>query len=78
MHEPASRSSLYVPAAHSVELLEPVGLKDPGVVLAQSAALDKSVLSLWLPASHGNGADAPRGQYEPLTHGLQPVEPEAS
>ena len=43
MHEPASSSSLYVPAAQSVELLEPVGLNDPGVALVHCAALDKSV-----------------------------------
>ena len=43
VQEPASSSSLYVPAAQSVELLEPVGLNDPGVELVHCVALDKSV-----------------------------------
>ena len=43
VHEPASSSSLYVPAAQSVELLEPVGEKLPGVELVHCIALDKSV-----------------------------------
>ena len=43
MHEPASDSSMNVPAAQSVELLEPVGLNEPGVELLQSEALARSV-----------------------------------
>ena len=43
VHEPASDSSMNVPAAHSVELLEPVGEKLPGVELVHCAALDRSV-----------------------------------
>ena len=43
VHEPASKALLYVPAAQSVELLEPVGEKLPGVELVHCAALVKSV-----------------------------------
>ena len=43
MHDPAFSSSLYVPAAQSVELLEPVGLNEPGVELVHPAALVRSV-----------------------------------
>ena len=43
VHEPALDASMNVPAAQSVELLEPVGLKDPGVELVHCVALDKSV-----------------------------------
>ena len=43
MHEPASDSSMNVPAAQSVELLEPVGLNEPGVELVHCTARDRSV-----------------------------------
>ena len=43
VHEPASDSSMHVPAAQSVELLEPVGLNEPGVELVHCVALDRSV-----------------------------------
>ena len=44
VHEPASDASLNVPAAQLEALLEPVGLKEPGVVPVQSEALVRSVL----------------------------------
>ena len=43
LHDPAFDSSLYVPAAQIVALLEPVGLNEPGVVRVHSAALARSV-----------------------------------
>ena len=43
VHEPILDASLYVPAAQSVELLEPVGEKLPGVELVHCVALDRSV-----------------------------------
>ena len=44
VQEPALDASLNVPAAQLEALLEPVGLKEPGVVPVQSEALVRSVL----------------------------------
>ena len=36
-------------------------------------AVGRSVAFEKLPASHGRGDDAPSSQYEPASHGTQPV-----
>ena len=46
VHVPAFAMSLYVPAAQSEALVEPVGLYEPGPVPVQSAAEARSVRSL--------------------------------
>ena len=46
VHVPAFEVSLYVPAAQSEALVEPVGLKVPGSVIVQSAVEARSVRSL--------------------------------
>ena len=54
-------SALYVPAAQSVALALPTGQKVPLVHVMQSASLviTESVRSIFVPAGHGSGTDAP-------------------
>ena len=46
VHAPTLDMSLYVPAAHSAASVEPVGLKEPGLVSVHSAADLRSVRAL--------------------------------
>ena len=64
-----------VPATHAVCVTLPVVAKKPGSVRLHCMALSRSVAVENEPSLHGSGADEPRGQYEPGSHGLQPVAP---
>eukprot|EP00966_Prymnesium_polylepis_P192484 4461461-Prymnesium_polylepis.1 len=66
------------PAAQLDGAVLPVGLKKPGSVGVQSAALVRSVALEYVPARHGSAADAPALQYEPASHALHAVAPSAS
>ena len=43
----------------------------------QWAASPRSVIFDYVPSLHGNGADAPSGQYEPGAHAWHSVKPDA-
>jgi len=54
-----------VPALHGVCSVLPVGAKWPSSVALHSSALVRLVAFEYEPSSHGSGALAPSGQYEP-------------
>ena len=57
-----------VPALHGVCSVLPVGAKWPASVSVHSLALERLVAFEYVPSLHGNGADAPSGQYDPGAH----------
>ena len=71
----ATDASVYVPLAHGVWSVLPVGAKWPGPTAVQSLGSSMSVALENVPPAHGSAAAAPSGQYAPASHDLHAVAP---
>ena len=63
-----------MPAEHAVAFVAPVEQKYPFSHVVHSAAAVRFVKLECVPFLHGTGSLEPSGQYEPSSHGKQPVE----
>ena len=77
-HSDCRSTAVYVPGEHGELVVDPTPQALPRGQAEHSAALLMFALLEKVPAAQGNGADAPKGQYEPPGHDLQAVEPEPS
>ena len=70
-------SSVTLPAAHADGTTLPVLHELPAGQTVHSIAAVRFVAFEYEPESHGSGADAPSGQYEPATQARQLVCPDS-
>ena len=73
VHSDAPNDADTEPGAHGVGTAEAGEHELPGGHGEHCDWSERSVLLLKLPFAHGSGADAPRRQIEPGSHGSQPV-----